>query len=138
MLRTEVVNGRVAELQRIGRGQSTFYDHARIAQGHTERGQLLGSFLMERANGVEMSVDRWGRHGREGLSLMYRAMSANLSDGVTQATARSQWYAEANSVRFVGAQELFAKVGVVFDLNRTPGRNASNTFLSLGVKLRQP
>ena len=137
MLRTEVVNGRVAELQRIGRGQSTFYDHAPITQGHTERGQLLGSYLMERANGFETSVDRWTRSGRAGFSLMYRAMPSDLGDGVAKATARSQWYAEANGVRFLGGQELFAKAGVVFDLNRTPTRDGYNTYLSLGARLRQ-
>jgi len=138
MLRSELVNGRVTELQTIGRGQATFYEHAPITQGHTQQGQLLGSYLLERSGGLELSVDRWTPRGRRGVSVMYRAMPADQTAGVQQATARAQWYAEASAVRFVGAQELFAKGGVVFDLNRTPGRDVTNGYLSLGARLRMP
>ncbi len=138
MVRSEFVNGRITELQSIGRGQATFYEHAPITQGHTERGQLLGSYLLERAGGLELSVDRWSPRGRRGLSLMYRAMPADQTAGVQRATARAQWYAEASAVRFFGAQELFAKGGLVFDLNRTPGRDVSNHYLSLGARVRIP
>ncbi len=138
MLRSELANGRITALQTIGRGQATFYEHAPITQGHTEQGQLLGSFLLERGGGLDLSVDRWSPRGRRGVSLMYRAMPADRSDGVQQATARAQWYAEASAVQFVRAQELFVKVGVVVDLNRMPGRDVSNGYLSLGARLRQP
>jgi len=135
MLRSELVNGRITELQGIGRGQATFYEHAPIAQGHTERGQLLGSFLLERAGGVELAVNRWTPQGRSGLSVMYRAMPGDLSGVVQGETARSQWYAEASAVRFVGSHEIFARAGVVFDLNRTSNRDARNTYLNLGLRL---
>ncbi|HEY5492328.1 MAG TPA: hypothetical protein VIK25_14145 [Gemmatimonadaceae bacterium] len=135
MVRAEYANGRIGSIQRLGRWQSTFYDHNPITQGHTERGQLLGSPLLERSSGFEMAVDRWAPWGRAGLMVMQRTMPSDLSEGVSLQTARSQWYTELNAVRFVGQSELFARVGVVFDLNRTPGTDKLNSYLQAGARL---
>ena len=69
-VRVETGNGRVSAIQQIGRGQSTFYDHTFLTQGHTEDGQLLGSPLIDRSGGVDASVDHWTRQGRVGVSVL--------------------------------------------------------------------
>ncbi len=135
MVRGEYVNGRIGSIQRLGRGQATFYDHSPITQGHTERGQLLGSPLLERSDGFELAVDRWARWGRAGLTVVQRAMPSDLEEGVSLATARSQWYTEASVVRFVDRGELFARAGLVFDLNRRPGSDELNSYLQAGARL---
>jgi len=135
MLRGEYLNGRITALQRLGRGQATFYEHNPITQGHTERGQLLGSPLLERSSGLELAVDRWTRRGRAGVTLMQRAMPSDLAEGASAQTARSQWYTEASAVRFVGRNELFARGGVVFDLNRHAGSDEKNLYLQAGARV---
>lgn len=135
MVRGEYGNGRIGSIQRLGRGQATFYEHTPVTQGHTERGQLLGTPLLERSSGFELGVDRWASWGRAGFSVMQRAMPSDLSEGVTVATARSQWYTEASAVRFAGKRELFAKAGLVFDLNRQPGRDGTNAYVQVGARV---
>lgn len=135
MLRGEFVNGRVSMIQDLGRGQSTFYDHTPITQGHTEDGQLLGTPLLERAGGFEVGLDRWAPWGRAGLTIIQRLMPGDLNPAVSAATARSQWYTELSAVRFVGPSEWFAKAGMVFDLNRFPGRDVSNGYLQAGARV---
>jgi hypothetical protein len=134
MLRGEYVNGRITALQRLGRGQATFYEHTPITQGHTERGQLLGSPLLERSSGIELAVDRWAKWGRVGVTLMQRAMPSDLAEGASVQTARSQWYTEASAVRFMGRNELFARGGVVLDLNRLPSSDEQNIYLLAGAR----
>ncbi|MHB1313835.1 MAG: capsule assembly Wzi family protein, partial [Gemmatimonadaceae bacterium] len=134
MLRGEYLNGRITALQRLGRGQATFYEHSPITQGHTERGQLLGSPLLERSNGLELGVDRWATWGRAGVTLMQRAMPIDLSDSQGALTARSQWYTEANGVRFIGRHEVFARAGMVWDVNRRPGTDETNLYLQVGAR----
>lgn len=135
MIRGEYVNGRITSLQQLGRGQATFFEHSPITQGHTERGQLLGSPLLERSAGFELGVDRWTQRGRAGITVMQRAMPSDLAQGVQLSTARSQWYTEASVVRFVGRHDLFARAGVVFDLNRRPGSDERNIYLLAGARL---
>ena len=134
--RMEYLNGRVTSLQRF-RGQSTFYDHSPITEGHTQFGQLLGSPLLERTGGLEFSADRWNADGRTGFVLIQRSMPASLAEGQTVAVARSQWALEANATRFRGALDVSARAGVVFDLNRTPGNDVTNFYAGFSLRGRR-
>lgn len=135
MVRGEFVNGRISSIGRLGRGQATFYEHSPITQGHTQRGQLLGTPLLERSSGFELAVDRWARWGRAGLSAMQRSMPDDYSEGVNAASARSQWYLEANAVHFVGKREFFARYGIAFDLNRRASIDDVNHHLQVGARV---
>ena len=134
LIRAEYANGRISSIQRLARGQATFYEHSPITQGHTQQGQLLGTPLLERTGGLEIGIDRWAPWGRAGVTLIQRAMPSDLSESVSVQTARSQWYTEANAVRFVGRNEVFARTGVVLDLNRRPGSDEKNIYLQLGAR----
>ena len=138
MVRGKYANGRITSLQQLGRGLATFYEHAPITQGHTQRGQLLGTPLMERSSGFEFSVDRWSPRGRTGVSVLQRAMPSGLGVGDPSRTTRSQWYTEASAVRFMGRYELFARGGLVFDLNRRPGSDETNLHLLAGLRVGFP
>lgn len=134
LVRGEYANARITSLQQLGRGQSTFYEHSPVTQGHTQRGQLLGTMLAERSSGFELGVDRWDPRSRFGIMLTQRAMPKDLAEGAELATARSQWYTELSAVRFYGRYELFGKAGMVFDLNRRPQRDEADAHIELGVR----
>jgi len=138
MVRGEYANARITALQQLGRGQATFYEHSPITQGHTSRGQLLGSMLAERSGGFEFGVDRWTSRSRLGLTIVQRTMPDNLAEGAELTTARSQWYTAVSAVRLFGRHELFGTVGVVFDINRRPGRDEADAHTQLGVRLALP
>src|SRR5207244_10886625 len=90
-IRAEVGDGRVSPLQQLGRGQSTFYDHTFLTQGHTQDGQLLGSLLIDRSGGGDVAIDRWMRLGRIGVSMFERQMPGDLGVGMPANQPRSQW-----------------------------------------------
>lgn len=135
LIRAEYANGRISSIQRLARSQGTFYEHTPITQGHTQQGQLLGTPLLERTGGLEIGIDRWAPWGRLGATIMQRALPEDDGEGVRLAAARSQWYTEASVVRFVGWSEVFARGGLVFDLNRRPGSDGKNLHLLVGVRL---
>ncbi|MDA1082515.1 MAG: hypothetical protein O2973_12765 [Gemmatimonadetes bacterium] len=134
-VRMEAANGRVVPLRDIGRGQSTFYEHSRITQGHTQRGQLLGTPLIDRSGGAEFSVDRYTNAGRVGVTVVARQMPPDLEVGLPADGARSQWDIGVNGSLFRGAADITFRLGNVWDLNRFPGRDASNPYLGIGARL---
>lgn len=134
LVRGEYANARITSLQQLGRWQATFYEHSPITQGHTERGQLLGTPLAERSAGFELGVDRWTRRARVGAVVMQRAMPRDAAEGAELATARSQWYTELNAVRLIGLHELFGKAGMAIDLNRHPQHDEADAYIQLGVR----
>jgi hypothetical protein len=129
-LRAEVVNGRITSLERL-RSQVTFYEHTPIRQGHTQDGQLLGSPLLERTGGLELAADHWSRRGRAGILLWQRLMPPVAKEGSSASEARSQWAVELNTTRFLQRGDLSARTGMMFDLNRTAGRDEHSLFLGL-------
>lgn len=137
-VRVEVGNGRVVPLQQIGRGQSTFYDHSQLTQGHTESGQLLGSPLIDRSGGIDVAADRWLPRGRIGASLFERQMPGDFGVGMPRDSARTQWDAGFNGTLFVGPSDVTFAVGHVWDLNRTPSNDAGNSYARVGLRLGLP
>lgn len=63
VLRGEVVNARPSHLARV-RGQSPFYVHGQVRQGHTNLGRPLGSEAVYRGWGGTLAVDRYEPSGR--------------------------------------------------------------------------
>jgi hypothetical protein len=130
--RVELASARIGELQTIGRSQSTLYDHSVLRQGHTQRGKILGSPLLERSGGVELSVDRWSPRGRIGVLLVERQMPSDLLVGMPRGSARTQWDLALSITRVRGRSRMHAQVGNVWDLNRVPGRDGSNSYVRHG------
>lgn len=129
--RVEVANGRVGAIERT-RGVATFYEHSPITQGHTARGLLLGTPLIDRSGGSELAVDRWSVAGRIGVSVMQRQMPPDMGEGMPADRARTQWDVRAGGLRFVRGGELSYRLGVVWDLNRFPGESAANPYVAIG------
>ncbi len=134
-VRAEAASGRVSAIQQIGRGQSTFYDHIPIAQGHTELGQLLGTPLIEQSGGIDLGVDRFTSAGRLGVSLMERQMPPDTWVGMPANQLRSQWDLGFGGTIFHGKSDITFQVGHVWDLNRFPGQDVGNSYLRLGTRL---
>ena len=137
-VRTEVANARVAALDELKRGQSSFYDHGLIVQGHTELGQLLGTPLIQRSGGIDFAVDRYSSVGRLGVALFERQMPPDWHLGMPADQLRSQWDLGFGGVIFHGAMDLNFKVGHVWDLNRFPGQDGGNSYLQLGSRFAAP
>ncbi|HEY5219832.1 MAG TPA: capsule assembly Wzi family protein [Gemmatimonadaceae bacterium] len=134
-VRGEVADARVPELQALGRGQSTFYDHSIITQGHTEAGQLLGTPLIERSGGAEFAVDHFTSRGRLGVTLTERQMPPDLGVGMPADSARSQWDLGVGGTIFHGSNDYTFQVGHVWDIDRFPGQDVGNIYLRLGMRV---
>jgi len=127
--RLEAANGRISPIQHRTRIQASFFEHTPITQGHTQHGLLLGTPLIERATGLELSVDRWSREGRAGVTLFQRQMPPDDSVGVRRDLARTQWDLSASALRFTSRGSVSLRTGIVFDLGRFPGRDARNLYV---------
>jgi hypothetical protein len=132
--RIEVGNGRVAAIQDIGREQSSFYDHTTVSQGHTQYGQLLGSPLIDRSGGVDLSVDRWTSRGRLGVTVFERQMPRDLQVGMPADQLRTQWDVGITGFRRFGKSDVTFALGHVWDLDRFPGIDVGNTYVRLGLR----
>jgi hypothetical protein len=53
---------------------------------------------------------------------------------MTAEAARTQWALEGSAVRLVGRTDITVRGGYVLDMNRTPGRDAHATYLSVGTR----
>jgi hypothetical protein len=131
-IRYEAANGRIGAIQQIPRHQVTFFEHASVRQGHTQLGRLLGTPLIDRSGGSDLGIDHWSAHGRTGFGLLQRQMPPDELVGMPKDQARTQWDLKFLGVRFIGHNELSWQVGHVWDLDRYPGRDAGNLYLSLG------
>lgn len=136
--RLEVANARISRIQTLGRGQAPFYTHGSVAQGHTVEGQLLGTPLAEQSGGLELSVDRWARWGRAGMTLLERQLPGDRLVGMPADSGRTQWDLGASMTWFAGGTDLHAQLGHVWDLNRFPGRDAGNLYLRAGARFGLP
>lgn len=137
-VRAEIGNGRIPALQQIGRAQTTFYDHSRITQGHTEDGQLLGSPLIDRSGGIDFAVDRWNSRGRFGVNVFERQMPPDEQLGMPSSQDRSQWDTNVSGTAFVGSSDLSVAAGHVLDINRFVMRDIGSWYLRLQLRAGLP
>lgn len=100
--------------------ESTFYDHFPIAQGHTVRGQLMGSPLLEREGGFEVRVDRYDARGHAGLVLATRGLTNLYAPAVPPEYLRQEWSVTLERTRWTRRGAWRARLGGVADLNYSP------------------
>jgi hypothetical protein len=132
--RFETASGRVSAIQNIPRLQTTFYEHSPVSAGHTQRGMLLGTPLIDRSAGADLAIDRWDARGRIGAYVMEREMPDDIAVGVSADRARAQWDVGAELVRFTSWGDLSFRGGSVFDINRFVGTTNANVYLRLLVQ----
>ena len=135
LVRGDLANGRIGSISRVLRGQAFFYEHTPVTQGHTQRGQLLGTTLMERSGGLELAIDKFAPTGRMGAMLTSRAMPVSYGEGSLSGRTRTQWALEGSAVRFRGASEITVRGGLILDVNRWPGRDGHARYISVATRL---
>ena len=137
-LRAELVDGRVTHLVEV-RQQSPFYVHTEVRQGHTHRGQLLGSPVVYGGMGSTVALDRYDRAGR---------WNVQWARSVQDAVGHQAWLAETplgatalqsigiERLQFVRGFEVGSRVVAAYQVNRHfSGSDAFN--LNLGLQVRR-
>lgn len=125
---------RIPELE-MYRGQAFNYEHSPITQGHTARGQLLGTLLLEGAGGAAVRVDRYTATGRVSVSAMSRALANARVQAVPTELTRQEWSVAAEWTRRLAFGEVLVGAAGVADIGRIPpGRDARSVQLSTGFR----
>jgi len=126
-------SGRIPAVTRY-RGQASFYEHSPLAQGHTMRGQALGTTLMERDGGIEMRFDRFATGGVTAIVLTSRAMANQRAEAVTPEARRHEWGVWWERHQGVAHGRWHVRVGGIADLGRGPtGRDAFGVHVGGGL-----
>jgi hypothetical protein len=123
-LRGEVMNAQVSHLVQV-RGQSPFYLHSDTRQGHTHRGQILGSPAVYGGAGGLLGLDYYHPGGRWSLEWS-RTLRADTD--VVHGLG-------AEAVVFRGGWELTGGLTGVYELDRYPGGDAFNLNASVQVRI---
>lgn len=113
------VNGAISSVTRF-RGQALFYEHDVMTQGHTLRGQLLGTPLLQREGGYEVRLDRYDARGRLGLLLGTRALPNERAESPTPENLRQEWSAMVEMMRWTAGGSWRARLGGVADVGYSP------------------
>lgn len=98
------------------RFQSTFYDHFPLVQGHTLRGQLLGSPLLEREGGLEIRVDRYDPSGAIGVVFATRGLTNEYAAAVDPENLRQEWSVMLERSHRSSHRVWWARLGGLADL----------------------
>ena len=137
--RAEMINYEMPTLGR-NRGEGGTYIHGIIAQGHTNRGQLLGSDAGVGSGGG--SIIAWDRYDRRGATTIgwtrtLREQTGNFYiTGITNPRANDVQNALTFArVRYMGNAEFTTGVTVVREFNRDLQADAWNMNLAVGFRL---
>ncbi|HEX7240396.1 MAG TPA: capsule assembly Wzi family protein [Longimicrobiaceae bacterium] len=138
-VRGEVLNTEVSHIYLV-RSQSPFYRHALTYQGHTERGQLLGSPAGFGGAGSVLAADYYHERGRATLSWTRTLNKVNgefLEKGIVDPKAHDVVHTlGAESLLFVGKLDVTAGLNGAYNLNRNFQDDAFNLNLVLRVQAR--
>jgi hypothetical protein len=102
------------------RAQTTYYEHSRIRQGHTLRGQLLGTPLLQGTGGAEFRIDRYDATGRRGLVVHSRSLPNRRPIPVAAVYLRTEWGLMAEYLRNTRHGAVYTRVGGLADIGRHP------------------
>lgn len=131
-LNVTVVSGAIVPVARF-RGQAFFYEHFPLTQGHTLRGQLLGTPLLQREGGTEIRLDRYDPRGRTGLTLTTRTLPNQLAESVAPELLRQEWSLMFDVLRWTRAGAWTGRIGGVADLGYSPTTgDAYNAHVAVG------
>jgi hypothetical protein len=141
-LRGELINFEISAIARLGRGEGGTYVHTAVRQGHTHRGQLLGTgFAVGSGAGATLGVDRYTRSGRFTLewSRLVRLEPVSQTDSPVrcETCVDVQHVLRAERLQDLGRLELRYGAAGVFELNRNlERRDAVNVNLEVEVRVR--
>ena len=137
-VRTEIQNTQIGILD-LGRGQTPFYIHGGTpSQGHTYRGQLLGSDAGFGGAGAMLALDTYHARGRwtAWWSRVLRQDQASfVTTGVINPHALDVMHSlGASALWFRGRYDISAALTAVYELNRNFGGDVFNLNLMVGVR----
>ncbi len=136
-LRGEVLNAEPSHLARARR-QEPFYVHALTRQGHTHRGQVLGSPAANGGAGSLFQADRYHPGGRWSLAwrrTLRQEYGEYLETGKVERPDVLQSL-RAEALLFRGRWELLGGVEGVYNFNRDFDSGLFNLNASIGVRAR--
>jgi hypothetical protein len=139
-LRGELINSQITHLEQT-RGQSGFYVHSAMQQGHTHRGQILGSAAAYGGGGGLLAIDRYHEGGRwtvEASRLLRSELSPRTVGGVEQPSGVDVVYGlDAEALVFLRGLDLTARVSAAHNLNRNFADDRFNLGAAVGVRMRR-
>jgi hypothetical protein len=137
ILRGEVLNSRISHLKQ-GKDQSPWYIHVEQANGHTERGQVLGSAGAFGGGASNVAVDRYTPAGRTTIRWDRIVRATFLPFPVELPVSSRTDVLHAIGVeraRFIGRGELTATGTFVKEFNRYFASDARNVNVSVSYRL---
>jgi len=138
-VRTELINYELPTLARH-RGEGGIYVHRVLRQGHTNRGQVLGSDAgVGTGAGWLVAWDKFDRNGQTTLSwsrtIMEQAGTFFVTGAPSTALDDVSHAFSAQRARFVGGAEMITSLTAVRELNRQFLRDSWNLNSIAGVKI---
>jgi len=140
--RLRVIRAEVQNLQRgtlvQSRGQAPFYVHYQLRQGHTNRGQILGSAWGYGGAAGEVAMDWYDRRGRWTVAWS-RLLRGDLGDAVATTPQNPRGLDVMHTLGverlfFRGRYDITTGLTAVYELNRDFKRDAFNLNLIVGVR----
>lgn len=135
-LRAELQNLQLGSIAQ-GRAWSPFYTHVYLRQGHTQRGQVLGSEAGVGGAGTVLAVDSYSPSGRWSWSWtrIIRQQRGDPSGATPDPDGVDVQHALAvERVQNRGRYELLAGVAGVYELNRNYTYDAFNLSITVGAR----
>ena len=137
-IRAEVLNLQASSLIRAKRPGGDFYRHGFTRQGHTQRGQVLGSAAGVGGSATVVALDRYHRAGRWTL-FWSRELRQNRGEfwitGVRDPDGFDvQHSLGAEALLFTGAFDITVGATGAYNFNRDLGSDAFNLNASLSIR----
>jgi hypothetical protein len=136
-IRAEVLDLQVSQLI-LDRPETPFYRHGSTSQGHTHRGQILGSAFGTGGYVATLAVDRYHQRGRWGLKASRVLMQDDgryWLTGVRNLRSFDVAYSlGADGLWFRSDLDVFGGVTLVYELNRAFRSDAANLHAFVGVR----
>jgi len=136
VVHAEAVNGRISHLQQTA-SQAPWYLHTVLRQGHTLRGQVLGSAGLFGGGGATFSIDRYGSRGRTTFR-WDRLGIAEFLNGESMPVGERADVIHALSLermQFMRNMELTVTTTISKEFNRYFERDSYNLNLTAGARL---
>jgi hypothetical protein len=144
-VRAEILNSRVTHLA-LSSPQEPMYVHSGVRQGHTHRGQALGSVAGHGGGASVLAFDRYNRSGRLSASWERLQLGDVRNAGSSPGSAVQLFQSDiahvwrVNQLRFGARVNTEIGAAAVYELNRRPGIDAwsAQTTISFspGTRLR--
>ncbi|HVH14005.1 MAG TPA: capsule assembly Wzi family protein [Longimicrobium sp.] len=133
-LRMEWVNTQPSHLDQGSSQAPNLYGHIDRKQGHTYRGQLLGSIAGYGGGGSIVALDSYTPRGRLSVDWTRTRLRSPRRVGGEDYDVQVSHALGAEAVAFRGRMDLVARLRGTLEMNRFPGEDVFNLSAALGVR----